>query len=176
MSFELISPGYLKEQQHLHFDHPKKHKYGTGGPMWIEQIRDVIRSSHHVTVIDYGCGKGLLAKMLMVQCQSYDPAIPEFSKLPHPADLVVCLDVLEHIEPEFLDNVLDHLVSLAEKQLFVAVSLKEAGRVLRDGRNAHLIVKDPEWWTKQIVKRNCELVKIYPSRNFEFVALFNSHG
>jgi len=172
----LISDAYRAEQHYLHFEHPKKHKYGSGGPQWADTIRRIAITRDCFTILDYGCGKGLLAKHLgggiTVQC--YDPAIPAFSRLPIAADMVVCLDVLEHIEPDYLDNVLDHLRSLAGKYMFIAISRKVAGRSLRDGRNAHLIIKDDRWWLKKFEDRGCVLESVFASKLPEFVALFRS--
>ena len=43
---------------------------------------------------------------LTFEIKEYDPAIPGKDSLPEPADIVVCSDVLEHIEPNYLLNVL----------------------------------------------------------------------
>ncbi|MGB5630948.1 MAG: hypothetical protein WBM57_16390 [Woeseiaceae bacterium] len=86
-----------------------------------------------------------------VQC--YDPGVPEYSDPPSPAEMVVCIDVLEHIEPEMLDNVLDHLEELTEKFLFATVHTGPAGKILPDGRNAHLIQKPPTWWLPKFMDR-----------------------
>ena len=40
-----------------------------------------------------------------VEYYPFDPAFEEYGE-PQPADLVCCIDVLEHIEPEKLENVL----------------------------------------------------------------------
>lgn len=74
--------------------------------------------------------------------------MPGKTALPEPADGVVCLDVLEHIEPEFLDGVLEHIRDLAIKCAFFAVSTVPSSRTLGDGRNAHLIIEPKEWWLK----------------------------
>ena len=86
-----------------------------------------------------------------IQC--YDPGVPEYADLPKPSQMVVCIDVLEHIEPELLDNVLDHLEELTEEVLFATIHTEPAGKVLPDGRNAHLIQKPPEWWLPKIMER-----------------------
>ena len=46
---------------------------------------------------------------LQLRIYHYDPAIPEWSAPPAPRRFVACIDVLEHIEPDLLDNVLDDL-------------------------------------------------------------------
>jgi 2-polyprenyl-3-methyl-5-hydroxy-6-metoxy-1,4-benzoquinol methylase len=168
----LISDSYLNEQVYLHYHHPRKHKYGSGGPQWANTINAIIAENGCKTVIDYGCGKGILASRLSgVEVQSYDPAIPEFSALPTISDLVVCLDVLEHIEPDCIDVVLDHIVSLAHKLVFVTISQKSAGRFLRDGRNSHLLIKETAWWVKKFKDRKCEIEKTFPPQVTEYVAL-----
>lgn len=105
-------------------------------------------------MLDYGCGKGVLAEILSwVKIQNYDPAVPEWAREPAPADLVVCTDVLEHVEPDCLDAVLDHLQRLTLKALFVEIGLVPAFKHLDDGRNAHLIVQPVEWWLPRLWQR-----------------------
>ena len=67
--------------------------------------------------------------------------------------MVVCIYVLEHIEPECLEDVLDHLESLTEQVLFATVHTGPAGKILPDGRNAHLIQKPSEWWLPKFMER-----------------------
>lgn len=44
--------------------------------------------------------------------------------------------MLEHIEPEFLDDVVDDLSVLTKHLCFLTVHVGEAKKVLSDGRNA----------------------------------------
>ena len=59
-------------------------------------------------------------------------------------------DVLEHIEPEFLNQVLGHINLLSTKYVWLRIDTKPARKRLSDGRNAHLILEDQTWWTEQI--------------------------
>ena len=77
---------------------------------------------------------------------NYDPFLPGFDREPEPHDLVVCSDVLEHIEPECVGDVLRHLHTLTKKTLFIDVACRPAKKVLADGRNAHLIQWEPDKW------------------------------
>lgn len=86
-----------------------------------------------------------------VQC--YDPGVPEYADPPKPAEMVVSIDVLEHIEPDCIEDVLDHLEELTERILFVTICSAPAGKILPDGRNAHLIQKPAEWWLPKIMDR-----------------------
>ena len=85
--------------------------------------------------------------------QCYDPGVPEYAGDPVPAEMVVCIDVLEHIEPDCLDAVMDHLEELTQKVLFATVHTGPAGKTLPDGRNAHLIQKSYEFWLPMFTER-----------------------
>ena len=64
--------------------------------------------------------------------------------------MVTCTDVLEHIEPKYIDNVLLHLFLLSDRIIFLNINTREANKTLPDGRNAHLIVQKGDWWIKKI--------------------------
>ena len=109
-------------------------------------------------LLDYGCGhnRSLMEtfkpeRPCKVQC--YDPGVPEFSGAPEPSEMVVCIDVMEHIEPDCLEDVLDHLEYLTEKVLYATVCTQLAVKKLPDGRNAHLIVQPYEWWLPKFIER-----------------------
>lgn len=121
----------------------------------MSQIVNKLGVSH---LLDYGCGANVnLAKNLKaghkVTYQAYDPGVPRYAKEPLPAELVCCIDVLEHIEPELLENVLDHLCRLSEALVFLSIDTGPAVKVLQDGRNAHLIQQPISWWLPKIWDR-----------------------
>jgi len=134
----LLSDKYKKQLIRMH---EKYRSFGSGS-----KFRNaVIKALGYEDVLDYGCGKG---KLLVNK--KYDPAITEFSNEPEPADLVVCTDVLEHIEPDCLDDVLRHIKSKMIKAGFFTISCSPAAKKLPDGRNAHLTVQHPEWWINKL--------------------------
>lgn len=152
----LISDAYRDQQQQLH----ETTEYGTAaqhyGPL-VSQIIDKLEISH---LLDYGCGRkmGLLKSLKTrgkLTYQAYDPGagLEELATAPIPAQMVACIDVLEHIEPEYLDNVLDHLVSLTEVVIFLTVHTGPAMKLLPDGRNAHLTQQDMDWWLPKLWRR-----------------------
>jgi hypothetical protein len=67
--------------------------------------------------------------------------------------MVACIDVLEHIEPDLIDNVLDDLQRLTQEIGFYSISTEPAEKTLPDGRNAHLILQSPHWWLNKIMDR-----------------------
>jgi len=149
----LISDEYRHANAEMH---AQKAHYGSNGHRNAKVVRDLLAMHQCATVLDYGCGKGTLAAALRtvdVEVNEYDPAIPGKDHAPFPADLVACTDVLEHIEPECLGEVLDDLRRLTRKVLFVAVHTGPAAKTLPDGRNAHLIQQPPSWWLPQLQER-----------------------
>lgn len=144
---DLISPEYAELNRKLHFE--TDGRYGTGSFRWSEMVCNLREELGAETVLDYGCGRGTLRIGLgnPKWCREYDPAIPGKDVLPQEqSDLVVCTDVLEHVEPERLTNVLDYLWQTAKKGLFVVISLRPSEKTLADGRNAHLLIRDAIWW------------------------------
>ena len=123
----------------------RKKTFGASGHKWADHVRDMKGS-----ILDYGCGKGTLKKALGWEISEYDPCIPGKDTPPEPHDCVVCTDVLEHIEPEHLDAVLSDLKRLMRRSGFLVIATRPAKKTLPDGRNAHLIVKPPEWWRHKL--------------------------
>jgi 2-polyprenyl-3-methyl-5-hydroxy-6-metoxy-1,4-benzoquinol methylase len=106
----------------------------------------------------------------------YEPADPSCCEPPEPCEFVACVDVLEHIEPNLLDNVLDDLKRVIVKAGVLTVSTVAAKRLLPDGRNAHLIVAPMEWWLPKIFARwNVYAFQRLPTGFFVVVEKRNEH-
>jgi len=104
------------------------------------------------SVLDYGSGANSRLKDFMpgFDVREYDPCVEGKDGPPEPADYVVCADVLEHIEPECLDDVIGHLRSLTRNRLIAIVNMGPANKTLEDGRNAHLIQEGTEFWKEKL--------------------------
>jgi len=116
---------------------------------------DMCRDNEFNTLLDYGCGKGHLRREILkltpnIRVSEYDPAIEGKEQSPEPVNVVFCGDVLEHIEPDYLDAVLGDIARCAEKAGVLYIATNEAGKFLPDGRNAHLIQEDMYWWFNKI--------------------------
>ena len=144
---ELISATYRALNAQLHAENLA---YGVGGGKHAGTVRKLAAALGSKSVLDYGCGKGYLAKALEFPIWQYDPAIPEFAESPRPADLVVCSDVLEHIEPDKLPFVLDDLRRCVRGVGYFVVHTGPAQKTLADGRNAHLLQRDAQWWRAEL--------------------------
>ena len=164
----LLTEGYRQEQEALH----AKGNYGTASLKYGEVVSELVEMSGAATMLDYGCGSMRnLAKVLNceVMYQGYDPGVKEYANEPDAADFVACIDVLEHIEPECLDAVIDHLASKCKHLAFVTIHTGPAAKVLSDGRNAHLIQETEAWWLPKLLAK-FRLLK-FQARNGGFEVL-----
>ncbi len=150
----LITKQYKREQQRLHKDNDR---YGRASIKHAPDVARLIALEQPETILDYGAGKGNLGLTLGMQVlegrvlTEYDPGIKGIDVLPeNKFDMVCCIDVLEHIEPECLDDVLRSLYEKTGKVAYITVHTGPAGKILSDGRNAHLIQKKIGWWVRQL--------------------------
>lgn len=157
LAFNKPSP-ISQEMKRLNTElHESNVHYGTGGGKYAEVTLDIVKKLTKAnelppTVLDYGAGKQFLAKSLPFPIQSYDPAVPAICEPPRPADIVLCTDVLEHIEPDKIDIVLDDLKRVTKQIGYFVIHLGPAIKTYADGRNAHLLQETPEWWEKKLKK------------------------
>jgi len=149
----LISVDYLEQQKTLH----QNPNYGVASLSFAPIVADLIRQIDAKSISDYGAGKKNLLVGLNkngisgIDYYPYDPVFPEYGP-PKTADLVCCIDVLEHIEPNLIDNVISDLAEITVNIGFFSIHMGPAGKFLTDGRNAHLIQKPTSWWLPKISK------------------------
>ncbi len=168
----LITEKYRALNKELH---ETRQDYGSNGHKWAKVVSDLCRNLKTNDVVDYGCGKGTLRKNLPgVNIKNYDPAVDEFSKEPEPADIVCCFDVLEHIEPDCLEDVIDHLAKLAKVALVLVVATRKAKKFLSNGENAHLIVNNLYWWMDELSHSGLQLQQLNNVDDMEFLAIYKN--
>jgi hypothetical protein len=161
---ETISNEYLQQQIQLHMNP----NYGVASLHFAPIIAKIINANNFSSLTDYGSGKNRLATALrdlgvnLPVYQPYDPAFPEYG-LPKAGDLVCCVDVLEHIEPDRIDLVIAHLHSLTLKAGFFSIHSGPAAKTLSDGRNAHLTQMPTSFWLPKL-------------GNFFEIQLLNQHN
>ena len=160
---------YKQLQEQLHATNPS---YGTSGSKYTDYVLQLSKSLKTRDILDYGCGKSTLQKSLPFPIQEYDPFISEFSFPPQPATLVVCTDVLEHIEPECLTSVLADIASLTLQMAFVQIATRPAQKVLADGRNAHLIQQSMQNWIP-LLMNHFDIQNISNQNNAGFIAILS---
>lgn len=149
----LVTPEYAALQRDLHRDE----RYGVASVSFAPIVARVLSALGLASVSDYGAGKQRLLEALRglgaaVEYHPYDPAFPEYGPA-RPADLVCCIDVLEHVEPECLEAVLSDLQRITVRFGLFTVHTGPARKQLADGRNAHLIQQPQAWWLERLAPR-----------------------
>lgn len=145
----LISEYYRGQNKLLH----DAGNYGVTAPKWFKPIGEFLAGTRARSVLDYGSGTRRWLEREFgdaYDVRSYDPCVAGLDGEPAPADAVVSIDVLEHIEPAALADVLAHIASKIVRAGFLTIATGPAGKTLADGRNAHLIQEGPEWWLPKL--------------------------
>jgi hypothetical protein len=144
---------------------PAKKKWGTTGARnFGEEVKHyLIKRPRYETVLDFGAGEGGLGSFICesierrsrapeIKWTNYDPGVPGIDKLPSQRfDLIVSSDVLEHVEPEMIDQTCEWLRDHASKALYMHIACDPAGLRLPDGRNVHLITEKMDWWIDKLM-------------------------
>lgn len=140
---KIITPEYAELNKQLHKDNAV---YGIGGGKYADLVIKLTDAVNSKIVLDYGCGKGYLGKALPFPIWEYDPGVPGKEDSARPADIVICTDVLEHIEPELLLDVLGDLRRCVKQVGYFVIHTGPASKTYADGRNTHLIQQGMDWW------------------------------
>ncbi len=145
-----ISKEYQDNLKKLH----SKKSFGTRASIPDDVIR-CIEQYDVTSILDFGCGKGhvvtaLKEKYPNMTVYGYDPAREGADYLPDNVDMIFSTDVLEHIEPEMLDETLADLARRTNKVMCHLIACHPAKKMLDDGRNAHLIIESPSWWKSKL--------------------------
>jgi hypothetical protein len=160
MSEILIGEEYQAEQERMHREHDD---YGVACLGYVDTIANIVIGHDIQSMLDYGAGKGRLVPALSKTLQSnghtgslavelYDPGVPEWNMRPSPAELVTCIDVLEHVEPQYTLSVLHDLERVTDKICLITIGLKPARKVLSDGRNAHINLRPANEWIRLLLQ------------------------
>lgn len=143
--------------------HKKDSNYGnrTDGAGLARNLAKALARLHELgacdSILDYGTGKGALVEQLKsdlpksIKVDGYDPAVKQYAKRPEDAyDIVISLDVLEHIELKSIDSVLKEIHKLTKNFCYLVIDLQPAVKKLADGRNAHILLAPADWWVNKL--------------------------
>jgi hypothetical protein len=144
-----LSKEYIEELELLH----SKKSFGTQQSI-PKEVNDILQKNKVSSFLDYGCGKGLLSESVKnqypdINLYSYDPVTSPID-IPNSVEFTYSSDVLEHVEPDFIDETLDKLFAITTKYQYHLIACHPAKKFLSDGRNAHLIIENPKWWKRKI--------------------------
>ncbi len=138
------------------------------GEHYIDAALEALRPNMGASFIDFGCGTGRPAAELrkrgygVVGIDFAENALDIGIDIPFlVADLTqrltltaqfgYCTDVLEHIAPERIDDVLLTIADCCKRGVFFSIALDydEFGPMLL-GKSLHLTVKDAKWWREKL--------------------------
>lgn len=146
-----ITETYRRLNAQYHREHAD---YGSYGHRWAFNLQGLAHKYKAKTVLDFGCGKDTLRTALegRLEVTSYDPAIPGKDVLPDQTfDLVVCTDVMEHVEPQFVDKTLQSIMTRMRYGGLFTISMQKTGKkaLLADGTPKHRTLLDAKTWYRK---------------------------
>jgi hypothetical protein len=120
---------------------------------WRRYIRPWVEELRPHSILDYGCGRSSMVTEFDAKIKhAYDPAIPGSDTIPLPRyDMVLCIDVMEHLDEPEVDQVFAEIAGLTGRALFL-IDTVEAKTILPNGENAHATIRSYEWWRSQLAK------------------------
>jgi 2-polyprenyl-3-methyl-5-hydroxy-6-metoxy-1,4-benzoquinol methylase len=108
------------------------------------------------SILDYGAGSGLFKEKMDIEypnakfnIHEYEPGIIGKDEDPPICDATVCLDVLEHIEPDKIDNVLQHIYDKTNKWAYIIICCIPSYNTFPDGQNLHILQRESNWWLEK---------------------------
>jgi SAM-dependent methyltransferase len=123
----------------------------------VDTMRDAL--GREPRMLDFGCGKGMqylkrrVHEAWGVLPHCYDPGVAHLSEMPAGEfDIVLCIDVLEHVEEADVAAVLSRIFDKTAPDgiAFLAISTVTSRKKLPDGRSVHVTVQPGEWWEERI--------------------------
>lgn len=157
-----FSDAWLGRHRATHTQHPE---FGTHRhPYLMDTIRGIaMRIAAEIgeqpSLLDYGCGKGVflreMARTGLFRYQrGYDPAVEAFKQRPAQRyDVVLCLDVVDQLEPEFVEPAISDVAQLAEHvALFDVITVQTPAL-------AHLNPRSAETW-QEIIGRHMRVLEM----------------
>jgi hypothetical protein len=138
-------------------------------------IFEIIKNNNVKTILDYGCGKAKFHSILFnnrkvpgspmgINITPYDPAVTQFSSKPtNQYDLVLCIDVMEHVQEDKVNEVLKDIFSYSNK-VFLTITCYPAMQTLPNGKNAHYTIKEPDWWKEKLKPYDGSYITIFQTK------------
>ena len=117
----------LEEARKYHIQN-KTHWIGESLGEYKHQIWDMVYRNKYKNILDYGAGKAAFHKLLFnntkipgapvnINIVPYDPAYEPFSTKPTGKfELVLCIDVMEHVQEDKIDEVLADIFSFGDNR------------------------------------------------------------
>ena len=138
-------------------------------------VFNLIKENNVKNILDYGCGKAKFHSILFnnkkvpgspmgIDITPYDPAVPEFANKPtEQYDLVLCVDVMEHVQEDKVEEVLKDIFTFSNR-VFLTITCYAATQTLVNGKNAHYTIKEPDWWKEKLKPYDGSYISIFQTK------------
>ena len=147
----------------------------------LEIVLEWINKNRFKEILDAGCGRGHYLKLLSkngIKVTGLEPSkyiagtlkdyevinddiLGQAAKGRH-WEALICMDVLEHIEPSEIEDTLKALSTLSDHALVGIANHSDRWH----GVQLHLIQKDSVWWESLLMRYYKNLVSVYQSKRF----------
>lgn len=138
-------------------------------------VFNLIKENNVKNILDYGCGKAKFHSILFnnkkvpgspmgIDITPYDPAVPDFANKPTGQyDLVLCVDVMEHVQEDKVEEVLKDIFTFSNR-VFLTITCYAATQTLVNGKNAHYTIKEPDWWKEKLKPYDGSYISIFQTK------------
>lgn len=160
-------PSDLAETYRRVWSHPAYRNYAPGERN-IDGMLAELSPRVGASFVDFGCGTGRPAQELAKRgyrvlaldfadnCLDNMVDVPflvaDLTKLPSlSAQFGYCTDVMEHIDPDYVDDVLEGIARCVRGAVYFAIStVDDAFGPALEGKQLHLTVRKATWWTEKM--------------------------
>ena len=125
---------------------------------FFDQVTGIVEPGDKV--IEFGCGTGIglneIAKTNDVlgidiahNCLKYDLPFKQaclWEPMDVAGDVGFCVDVMEHIPPQKIDDTFSEIMACVPKCLFIACLLDDHLGMKHINQPLHLTLRSPDWW------------------------------
>ena len=145
----------------------------------------------NATILDYGAGKsnwnrqkykGFPLKEILKyrEIQTYEPSTEDVINSGHRYDVIIMMDVLEHVYISDIFDTLTGALRLCTGHFICNIATYKAMAQLPNGENAHITIRPPAWWLglMEIISHNFPLIEItlFLSHNYNSASKFVFKG
>jgi SAM-dependent methyltransferase len=155
-----VSESWLQRHRDTHSRHAE---FGTHRHPYlhdlINRLAAELTGAEQPSLLDYGCGKGTFLREMSQSgrfrfVRGYDPAVTAFKLRPSQIyDLVVCLDVLDQAEDEFVEPIIEDVAQFAGRLAVFDVITVQTPRL------THLNPRSAATW-KAIIGRRMSVEEV----------------
>ena len=119
-------------------------------PLAVHRMRDGLAPQFSTTELQGpACGTSSIRTSENMSVDGYDPAVKKWSSNLTPCDILLCLDVLEHVEVNTINSVIEDISSMTRHFCYIVIDLQPAVKKLSNGRNAHILLAPVDWWVSR---------------------------